>query len=272
MKSFGDLSDGILERIKKLQETAPKTEYHYECEKCKDIGGTYTETVIGRKVKKDGSYIDTTGIVFKECECVKKKRALHAFKKSNISGNFQTKTFENFEMQGIDFSVVRMQQVSQMYVEVAKEGENLLLSGQAGSGKTHLVSAVANELLNKGKDVYYVPYLDLMNEVAANGFEGKGDIIKRLNDCEVLVIDDLHKPTQGKPTAHKWQVDIMAEVINYRYFNKKSTVVSTELFPQELLMIDEATYSRVLEGTKGTFIAKVERDLKNNFRLRGIKF
>ena len=59
------------------------------------------------------------------------------------------------------------------------------------------------------------------------------------------------------------------EIINYRYINHLPTIVSTEKTPQELVAIDEATGSRIIELAGGN-VFSVARDPKRNYRLRGV--
>ena len=42
-------------------------------------------------------------------------------------------------------------------------------------------------------------------------------------------------------------INIIFEIINYRYFNNKPIIVSTEKYKSDLLKIDEAIGSRILE-------------------------
>ena len=42
----------------------------------------------------------------------------------------------------------------QLILDKAKEGHSLLILGQSGAGKSHLVKEIAHELLRDGKSVY----------------------------------------------------------------------------------------------------------------------
>ena len=58
----------------------------------------------------------------------------------------------------------------------------------------------------------------------------------------MLHIDDLFK---GSITPS--DINIMFEIINYRYLNKKPVIISTERYINDLLSIDEALCSRIIE-------------------------
>ncbi|MBQ3423200.1 MAG: DNA replication protein, partial [Romboutsia sp.] len=61
-------------------------------------------------------------------------------------------------------------------------------------------------------------------------------------NARVLLIDDLFK---GSVTPS--DINIMFEIINYRYLNKKPMIISTEKYLDDLLSIDEALGSRIIE-------------------------
>ena len=69
--------------------------------------------------------------------------------------------------------------------------------------------------------------------------------MSRYKKCKVLLIDDLFK---GNITLS--DINIMFEIVNYRYFNNLPMIISTEKGGKELIEIDEAIGSRILEMAK----------------------
>ena len=55
------------------------------------------------------------------------------------------------------------------------------------------------------------------------------------------------------------------EILNYRYINKKPTILSSEWYINELADMDEATASRIAERC-GEFSMMVGRDRSRNHR------
>lgn len=86
--------------------------------------------------------------------------------------------------------------------------------------------------------------------------------IRRFKNAPVLMIDDLLK---GKNTDA--DVNILFEIINYRYLNYLPMVISTEKTTDELLEFDEGTMSRIIEMARGHQIEIVGREY--NYRLYG---
>jgi DNA replication protein DnaC len=64
-------------------------------------------------------------------------------------------------------------------------------------------------------------------------------------------------------------VSIAFEIVNYRYNNHLPTIVSTEKTPEELLVIDEATASRIIERAKA-YTLNITRNPNRNYRLRNV--
>lgn len=87
-------------------------------------------------------------------------------------------------------------------------------------------------------------------------------IIGRYKRAKVLLIDDLFK---GSIT--KSDINIMFEIVNFRYFNYLPVIVSCEREVEELLDIDEAVGSRLIEMSKGSVVEFKGRKL--NYRVYG---
>lgn len=139
-----------------------------------------------------------------------------------------------------------------------------MLSGNPGSGKTHIALALANSFMRKkGFKVIYMPYRDAITEIKQNILDKEQykKIISRYQTCEILLIDDLYK---GKKTEA--DINIMFEIINYRYLNRLPCITSTELGIFDMLDFDEAVGSRLFEVSKDYLVEIKGRE--NNYRLR----
>lgn len=203
------------------------------------------------------------------CECREKAIAVKLLAASGISEDDQKKGFKGFETFGEPVLENAKQTATLYYQNFGTiEGErinSLMLCGASGRGKTTLGLAVANNLLNTGVGIRYMPYRDevttLKQQLGADDKTLYRDRIYRLKTARVLFIDDLLK---GK--VNETDINIMYEVINYRYLQRKPVIVSTEKTIEQLLEFDEAIGSRLIEMSKGyiiTFDSSVP-----NYRLR----
>ena len=85
-------------------------------------------------------------------------------------------------------------------------------------------------------------------------------LISRYKRAKVVLIDDLFK---GSVTDS--DKSIIFEIIDYRYFNQKPLIISTEKTCEELLYIDEAIGSRIIEMSSGYIVEN--KGLKSNYIL-----
>ena len=97
-------------------------------------------------------------------------------------------------------------------------------------------------------------------------------LMQELKTAQILYIDDLFKTGKsydGSEAPSGADVNIAFEIINYRYVNQLRTIVSTEKTPQELLAIDEAVASRIIERARG-HVFSIAREPARNYRMRGV--
>ena len=136
--------------------------------------------------------------------------------------------------------------------------------GQVGSGKTHLSMAICNELMDRGISVVYMGYRDAITGIKQNMMDSVyyNKMMNRYKSARVLFIDDLFK---GSISGS--DVNIMFEIINYRYLNGLPVIVSCEKSIDEIMNIDEAIGSRLYEMSCGYVASLSGRRL--NYRMYG---
>jgi len=189
------------------------------------------------------------------------------WEQSGISVNDIDKTFRNFEPWNNSIRDMKDKVTSYLiqFDNIKNDRNNsILLSGKSGCGKTHLSLALANNLLKKKEvAVVYMPYRDVITSLKQNMLDEEyyKKTLAKYQKAEVLLIDDLFK---GKITES--DVNIMFELINYRYLNCLPMIISTECDQAKLLDFDEAIGSRIYEMCKG-YVVEIKGQ-GNNYRLR----
>lgn len=227
-----------------------KQKHSYKCNKCRD----YTFII-----KNDEAI---------PCECRALREAEAILKNSGISEEFRKKTFENFnysfDIQLVDAFAKAKDYVNSTNTKLPSRDNSIIFMGQVGSGKTHLSLAIANKLMNNGIGVLYMSYRDSMTYIKQNIMDNDKyqRIIEKYKKAKILLIDDLYKGSISKS-----DINIMFEIINFRYFNNLPIIVSTEKSFNELLEIDEAVGSRIIEMAKSHVIEL--RGKKLNYRIYG---
>ncbi|WP_205180158.1 ATP-binding protein [Siminovitchia thermophila] len=221
----------------------------FECPKCEDRGLIFTSN-------------DSARI----CECQEQRKIKRLFKSSEITEEFRRLGFGNFIVDGKPEPVVNAFKSAVKYFksfpDIRKDRKNsIALLGNPGAGKTHLLIAVANNLLNNGISVHYFPYREGFDEIKDN-LDALEEKAQRMKDVDVLLIDDLFK--RG---ATDFEVKTMYSIVNYRYLNHKPIMVSSEFLVDDLLEVDEALGSRIVEMTKDYLVEIVGDRRQLNHRL-----
>ena len=108
--------------------------------------------------------------------------------------------------------------------EFVKRGENLILMGSNGTGKTHLATALAVRLCRQGKQAKFFTVTELANilrEKSDSGILSK--YIASLRKNELIVIDEI-----GYITLHKGAAELIFQVVGDCY-EQRSVIVTTNL-------------------------------------------
>ena len=205
----------------------------------------------------------------KPCKCRERVIANRLFTSSGISEEDGKKGFNLFNTFN-EQALINAKNTSISYVQNFKKIENnrinsIMLCRSSVRGKTTLGLAVANNLISSGVGVRYMPYRDevtaLKQQLADKNKYIYDDHIYRLKNARVLFIDDLLK---GK--INETDINILYEIINFRYLQRKPVIISTEKTLEQLLDFDEAIGSRLIEMSKGYIV--VFDNNTPNYRLR----
>ena len=183
-----------------------------------------------------------TGIVGgKNCECFKKELAKEAYRSSGLGAVLDSERFETFDLSyysdvkganGISprenmeyiFKQAKLYAASFDHV---KKPDNLLFIGSTGLGKTHLSTAIAAELIEKGTDVVYETVQSIISEYEKKTFRYDPDAaeaVDRYLGCELLIIDDL-----GTEFRSSFTQSVLYELLNTRINEGRPMIVSTNL-------------------------------------------
>ena len=123
-------------------------------------------------------------------------------------------------------------------------GDNLLLYGPPGVGKTYLTHCIARELLDNAVSVLYFTAEEIVRVFEQETFDREKTFTEsseNIFDADVLIIDDLGTEFPNSFTSAK-----IFTCINERLIRGRSTIISTNLSLQELLEIySERTFSRI---------------------------
>jgi DNA replication protein DnaC len=112
-----------------------------------------------------------------------------------------------------------------------RDGTGLLIIGKIGTGKTHLAVGIIKELMGHGIQSLFYDYRELLKEIQ-NSYNAtvqstELDVLRPVFETDVLMLDELGAV---KPTEWVW--DTVSLILNTRYNNKRTTIITTNFDDQ----------------------------------------
>ena len=105
-----------------------------------------------------------------------------------------------------------------------QQGEDALLLGHPGTGKSHIAQVIVLQATDRGYNVIYREAHKLFNEMfEATQFKSAKKLHDSYVKADLLVIDDLFLRKSTHPDA----ADVLQEIIMDRYSAKKSTFITS---------------------------------------------
>lgn len=220
---------------------------------------------------------------------MERKKLKRIMQTTNMSEDAQLKTFDNFNLDGLDQRVIDAYELAREYsdglVARIKKGQSLKgvpwfgLLGTSGSGKTHLVTATVAPLIELGIYPLFFNWVQSFTEWfsyynSPDEAYKVEEIRKRIYNCELLLVDDICKESQ-KDT---WIKEFYG-IVDYRYRKQLPIVYTSEYFSELIGFLSVATAGRLFERTKspkgkkylGKMLLDVGEDpLALNYRFNGL--
>jgi DNA replication protein DnaC len=160
-------------------------------------------------------------LVNRECDERRHKRVERLLKESRLP---LEKNLTTFDLKRLPAKV--LQQVRALLTgEFVDRRENVLMFGAVGSGKTHLLCAVAQELVRHGRRAYFGRCSLLVQEL----LQAKQDLrlpraLKKLAGYEIVVVDDL-----GYVQQNREEMEVLFTFLAERY--ERGSVLLTSNLP-----------------------------------------
>jgi DNA replication protein DnaC len=170
--------------------------------------------------------------VSRPCECQEMQREDMRVSAARIPERYRHCSLDTFEpsFPGADTSLKDGLTTARRFVDeypVDTAGKGLLFVGTMGTGKTHLAVGVLRRLVReKGVRGLFCDYRELLKNIQ-NSYNPQVavtelELLKPVFAAEVLVLDDL-----GAQKPNEWVWDTVALILNTRYNDKQSTIITT---------------------------------------------
>ena len=179
------------------------------------------------------------------CDCLKKyyaREQLHELSRLLPLGEA---TFDSFRFDYYDDAVwpdygtspranmERNFDVCRDYAQQFSKGSgNLLLSGGTGLGKTFLSACIARVVSDGGYSVVYDTAASVFSRFEDAKFrrdDGGSEDADRCMKCDLLILDDL-----GTEMTTAFVQSALYQIINGRLMEKRATIISTNLAPEDI--------------------------------------
>ncbi len=197
---------------------ADYTEPAYTCPRCHDTG--FVSAVM--------------------CDCMKRALITEGIRSSGLGALIGRQTFDNFSLKyykddPTDYERARyaLERAREYAETFGPDTGNLLLMGPTGLGKTHLSTAIARTVIERGYDVVYETMQNVLSDFEYDRFKsGYGETASRAERylaCELLILDDL-----GTEQTNSFVVSSLYHLLNTRLNHGRRTVINTNLGGEEL--------------------------------------
>ncbi len=197
----------------------------------------YLDDVYSCPVCRDTGYTDS-GLA---CACLMK---LYEEEKSAYLSSIPGHEGDSFSAFSLDYYTGSDREVMEMTLSVCRsyaigfgeDSPNLLFRGGTGLGKTFLSGCVAKAVSDKGYSVVYETAGDAFAAFEDKKFsrdvsvaEAAGERVRRILDCELLILDDL-----GTEMSTAFTHSALYNIVNSRLTKGKKTIISTNLSAAEM--------------------------------------
>ncbi len=172
------------------------------------------------------------------CQCRVDRRVERALRMARIPELYRGSTFENYETADRDqhgYTLNQAKYIVEKFVHsypADTRGVGLLLTGTVGTGKTHLAICVLKALIGRGATGCFYHFGDLIKQIQ-NSYNNSVrstelEILEPILRAEIMVLDEMGA---SKPTD--WVFDTIAHILNTRYNERRTTIVTTNYANRE---------------------------------------
>lgn len=176
----------------------------------------------------------------RECEARYNNKVQRYRKESKLPAE---KTFDNFDLKRLPVKIQQMVASLRDGSFLARK-ENILAFGNPGTGKTHLLCAIAEDLVCQGRRVFF----SSCSELVQNLLKAKQELrlprtLKTFDKFDALLIDDIGYVQQSRE-----EMEILFELLATRYERASVMITSNLPFSKwEKIFKDPMTTAAVID-------------------------
>jgi DNA replication protein DnaC len=185
------------------------------------IRACFEETALKAQQESLGYEHYLLEVAARECEVRRQKRIEKLLRESQLP---LEKSLAGFDLNRLPRKVVNQVQTLRTGSFLARQ-ENVLVFGNPGSGKTHLVCALGQELIRNGRRVYFGHCNLLVQELLRAKQELKlSRWLKKLSKYDAVILDDIGYVQQSRD-----EMEVLFTLLAERY--ERGSVMITSNLP-----------------------------------------
>lgn len=210
-----------------------------------------------------GFVVDETTNTASDCGCraqrIARRRA--STLEARIPNRYRAVSFEQLEGDSLSAFPAQISVVRRFAGGISRnveQGNSMWIMGDIGTGKTALAMLVSKAALEAGRTVaiYSLPRLLALIRESIEREEGVVGFLERLSAVDLLHIDDV-----GAENRTDWALEQLYTIVNTRYEERRSIVLTTNLDHKELAeQVGERIVSRLVEMCGDTVVPLYGRD------------
>lgn len=213
----------------------------YQCKDCKDTGYVGDE----------------------HCHCFYNTATEIIYSNTRIKDSIKAENFDSFDLNFYSDKPIAGEKTSprqkakeaisraRLFVDsFGNEEQNIIITGNTGTGKTFLSNCIAGEILSKGYFVVFLSAFSLFSIMKKQTYKSYSEYedadYESIFKCDLLILDDL-----GTEYVTDFTSSRLFQCINERLLHKRSTVINTNLNMKQL---NSAYSERLVSRLVGSYI------------------
>ena len=227
MEKFGEiLSNMPIDpslKVKKSKLEKSQNDISNECIICEGRGWISLDKPIG----------DPNFGQINPCKCreenIDSEKKSQLLRYSNL-GHLSRFTFKNLNVQGLSKDPSEQETYQKSFEIIKNYSEDpsgwLIISGDHGSGKTHIAAALTSECIKNNTPVFFIYVPDLLDHLRSTFSPASeitfSDMFELVLETPVLVLDGL-----GTQNSSSWAQEKLDQILNHRYNTQLATIITT---------------------------------------------
>ena len=212
----------LLEEFNRIEKERPESSDIQRCRYCNQPSRVH---IYENEIY--GTFYAIDKIKHENCAKIHKYEKLSIFDKLHKQNTFENATSTNEKETSYKNS---FKKYCYNFDKAKENGVGLLLTGNAGNGKTFYSNCIANFLKEKGYSVLSFNLSGYMQELRKfNEKEKEKELLGAVETVDLVIIDDV-----GSENITEWGQEKMFNLFNTIYLHKKSCIVTTNNNASEL--------------------------------------